>query len=237
MRNLCPNDEILMDFVEGRLSERQRSKIEVHLAACDLCREQVGACAELLYRDVALDEVQAPEHLTQLAVDRVSQLSATPGPGVPRAVPKNVPKGVPEGVPEGVIDQARRWLAKGVAVLERIVPQGEPEWVAVRGDATTSDHLIRREKRFGDAALTIEIEKSGDGQALIRVALTELDRTDEPLRVALFKGEREVASMMLGAAPVVFEEIAFGVYSLLFARGNAKIGEYTFEVTERSETE
>ena len=229
MRNLCPNDEILMDFVEGRLSDRQRSKIEVHLADCDLCREQAGVCAELLYGTVADEEVQAPEHLTQLAVDRVSQLSATPGPGVPR--------GVPETVPEGVINQARKWLAKSVAVLEHIVPQGEPEWVAVRGDATTSDHLIRREKRFGDAALTIEIEKSGDGQALIRVALTDLAQTDEMLRVALFNGEREVASMMLGAAPVVFEEIAFGVYSLLFARGNAKIGEYTFEVTERSETE
>ncbi len=218
MRNHCPNDEYLMDFVEGRLSDRQRGKIEAHLAACDLCREQVGVCAELVYGDVAADEVPAPDHLAQRVLDRVVHRSATASG-------------------TGLLDRTRRWVAKGVAVLERVVPQGEPQWVHVRGEAGVTDHLIHREKRFQDVTLTIEIEKSGAGQALIRVATATGGQTASTLRVALFKGEREVASMMLGDAPVIFEEIPFGVYSLLFARGSSKIGEYAFEVTERPETE
>jgi hypothetical protein len=217
MRNHCPNDELLMDFVEGRLSDRQRNEIEVHLAACAPCREQVGVCAAVVYGTAAADEAHVPDHLTERALERVARQVPSPGPGV--------------------IDRARRWVAKGVAVLERIVPQGEPAWVAVRGEATVSDQLIRREKRFEDAAFTIEIEKSGDKQALIRVTSIQDNPSEETLRVALFKGEREAASMMLGDMPAVFEEIAFGVYTLVFARGNTKIGEYTFEVTERSKTE
>ena len=218
MRNHCPTDEYLMDFVEGRLSDRQRHKIEVHLAACDLCREQVSVCAELVYGDVAADDVQAPDHLTQNVLDSVVHRSAA-APGT------------------GLLDRIRRWVAKGVAVLERVVPQGEPEWVPVRGEAAVTDRLIRREKRFEDMTLTIEIEKSGTGQTLIRVATAASSQKVSTLRVALFKGEREVASLMMGDAPVVFEEIPFGVYSLLFARGSNKIGEYAFEVTERPETE
>jgi len=217
MATICPDNETLMDFTEGRLSGRQRSRIENHLADCALCREQVTVCADLLYGDFAGEEVQAPEALTERAVKRVNQLHKP-------------------NKHDSVMERTRQWAIKGMAVIEHLVSWGEPEAVAVRGNAVVTDHLIRRTKQFEDVQVDIEIEKSGTAQSLIRIIpLTELTSA-LPVRVTLLKREREMASMLLTQKPILFEDIAFGVYSLLFTRGD-KLGEYTFEIAEQAQPE
>lgn len=214
MRKLCPDSETLIDFTEGRLSERRRAEIEVHLAACDKCREQVGVCAELLFGGVLDETAPVSDRITQKIVNRmVWPKTRTPQPGI--------------------IHRSLKWVLSGMAVLEHLVSWGEPVPAAVRGETVVTEHLIRRKKRFGNMDVSIEIERSGDAQALIRVALAEQHHAVTPVRVTLLKGGREIASMMLAEKPVVFEDIAFGAYSLVFVRGK-KIGEYAFEVTEQS---
>ena len=41
----CPDDDTLLDMVQGRLSEREARQVEEHLAACDPCRRLVSALA------------------------------------------------------------------------------------------------------------------------------------------------------------------------------------------------
>lgn len=214
MRKLCPDNETLMDFTEGRLSERRRAEIEVHLAACDKCREQVGVCAELLFGGVLDETVPVSDRITQKIVDRMIRPQAsTPQPRI--------------------MHRPLNWVHKGMAILEHWVSGGEPVPAAVRGGTVAAENLIRRRKRFGNMDVSIEIERSGDAQALIRVAWAKQNQTVSPVRVTLSKGDREIASMLLAEKPVVFEEIAFGAYSLVFVRGK-KIGEYAFEITEQS---
>jgi len=154
--------------------------------------------------------------VTQRAVDRVARLSV-------------------DAARQSAFDRTRQRVVKGMAVFERLVPWGEPVPVALRGETVVSEHLIRRKKRFEDVDVTIEIEKSGTGQALIRTFAVQERQMAAPLRVTLFKGEREVASMLLSHRPVIFEDIAFGVYTLVFAR-DSKIGEYAFEIGEQPES-
>src|SRR5262245_13775247 len=41
----CVDEQLLVDFTHGRLSEDIRSRVEIHLDACAACRELVGAFA------------------------------------------------------------------------------------------------------------------------------------------------------------------------------------------------
>ncbi len=48
MRTKCIREEVLMDYLEGRLSEKERSKSERHLANCDTCLEEVVVAGEMI---------------------------------------------------------------------------------------------------------------------------------------------------------------------------------------------
>ncbi len=55
IRSVCLNDELVLEFAAGRLSQRERERIHKHLDECGLCCELVGAAAQS--RDVTLSEV------------------------------------------------------------------------------------------------------------------------------------------------------------------------------------
>ncbi|MGD9006845.1 MAG: zf-HC2 domain-containing protein [Desulfobacteraceae bacterium] len=212
MRNRCPNEETLTDFVEGRLSGRQQARIESHLAACDDCREQVGVYIQLIHPESAAEPVIAPDYLTdkaaRLAAGQADAESSRP-----------------------LFHGARRLAARGIALLEQLGPGNGLQPAPVRGTETTlSEQRISRQKQFDDLTVTIEIERSDDDLALIRV-LPAGKAVDQPVRVALIQDDREIASMALAAGPLVFEDIAFGNYTLVFIRSGATLGEYRFKIT------
>lgn len=212
MRNRCPNEETLTDFLEGRLSGRQQARIESHLTACADCREQVGVYLQLIHPESAVEQVVAPDYLTDKAVRLVAgQADAESS--------------------RPLFQGTRRLAARGIALLEQLVPTNGLQPVPVRGAETTlSERRISRQKQFEDLTVTIEIEHSDDALALIRV-LHSGKAADQPVRVALIQGDREIASMTLVTDPLVFDDIAFGVYTLIFVRSGAMLGEYRFEIT------
>jgi hypothetical protein len=213
MRNQCPNDETLADYLEGRLSGSQQARIESHLATCSNCREQVGIYLKLVYPDMSEQFSTAPKHVTDSAVDLVAGLAKDQ-----RSRPRF----------EGV----RRWAAKKIALLEQLAPSNGLRPVAVRSaDTVVSERRISRKKKFKELNVTIEIERSSGDLALIRVVAAEQPTPDHPIRVTLLKSDREITSMMLEDASLVFEDIAFGAYALVFIRSGAVIGKYCFEIT------
>jgi hypothetical protein len=212
MRNRCPNEETLTDFLEGRLSGRQQTRIESHLAACDDCRELVGVYLQLIHPESAAEPVVAPDYLTDKA-ERLVAGQADAESSRP------------------LFQGARRLAARGIALLEQLGPANGLQPAPVRGAETTlSERRISRRKQFEDLTVTIEIERSDDDLALIRV-LPAGKAADQPVRVALIQGDREIASMPLAADPLVFDDIAFGNYTLVFIRSGATVGEYRFEIT------
>ena len=214
MRKRCPNEETLTDFLEGRLSGRQQARIESHLAACADCRQQVGVYLQLFHSESAAEPVVAPDYLTDKAVRLVAgQADAD----AERSRP--------------LFHGTRRLAARGIALLEQLVPTNGLQPVPVRGAETTvSERRISRQKQFEDLSVTIEIERSDDDLALIRVLPAE-KAADQPVRVALIQNDREIASMTLAAEPLVFDDIAFGIYTLVFVRNGAMLGEYRFKIT------
>lgn len=209
----CPDEETLIDFLEDRLSDRQRARIESHLAGCFECRDQVATWIALDRGDALSDAEPVPHAVTRKAIDAVAGLAT-------------------ESLTTKLFERTRRLVAQGKAATEQLVIGQGPQPVPVRGDqAGVPDQVIQLRKTFGDLDLRIEIEKEGANQALIRVVHKEAQPRVGPIRVVLCKAQREVASMLLDDTPVVFEEIPFGIYALVFIKGGVQQGEYLFELT------
>jgi anti-sigma factor RsiW len=213
----CPNDETLVDFLEGRLSEAQRGPVEEHLAACGPCREQVAVCAELMEGEAENERVTAPQALTQKTIDRVRDLTR----------PVKVP---------GILERTRQWVAKGVQKIDHLAIWSAPDPVTLRsGSQDGVQTVITRQKTFDHMTFQIELEKIGVAMATIRVFIEAPVSTGSGLRVALYHVDRELASADIGPDPVLFEEIQFGVYTLIFMRLGEKLGEYPFEIADSSD--
>jgi hypothetical protein len=71
----CPDEVTLAAFVDGRLPESARSRVQGHLADCGLCVEHVAAV--LLSRETATPEVPAP------LLARARELAESPTDGAP----------------------------------------------------------------------------------------------------------------------------------------------------------
>lgn len=56
----CPDDELLISYVEASVSEPERSMVESHLDTCDRCMETVR-CVHVRLRATA-DELEPPPH-------------------------------------------------------------------------------------------------------------------------------------------------------------------------------
>jgi predicted anti-sigma-YlaC factor YlaD len=36
----CVSTEMMMDYLDGKLSEKEKNKVEVHIASCEMCRDE-----------------------------------------------------------------------------------------------------------------------------------------------------------------------------------------------------
>jgi len=85
---------------------------------------------------------------------------------------------------------------------------------------------------FKDVKTEMEVEKTGDNKANIRLRLIELIKSPENLRVTLKNGDREFASYLLEGTYVYFDDIPFGHYSISLAKDIEALGSYSFEIKE-----
>jgi hypothetical protein len=107
------------------------------------------------------------------------------------------------------------------------------ELAPIRGSKTRlGKDLIHLSKTFKDLEVEIDIEKTGEDKANIRVALPASQKDEKTVRATLKRGDREVSSSLLNKAYVLFEDVPFGHYNLSFSREGVELGVYSFEIRE-----
>ena len=216
MKNTCPDEEMLADYIESRLSIDERAEMDAHLSDCDRCLQAFITAEGLVRNEDRIKSDNVPDHVTELAVHFVENHSSI-SYGSLRIKFKRFIIG----------------LYTRLSLFFKWMPWGDWQLEPIRGSKQViSEDLVQIKKTFMEIDTEIEIEKTGSGRAHIRVKLNESGRTSKGIRVTLFKGEREVFSHPIDRDYVLFEEVPFGHYSLTFSRNGVMLGKYLFEIRE-----
>ena len=218
MKTPCPDEEMLADYLEGRLFDGERHEIDEHLSGCDICLEDLMVARSLVRGGDSLELDPVPSQVTQAAVSLVnSQGSIWPGSLRER------------------LNRSIKGLHLRLSGLFSPTPWGEWRLAPIRGSKkVVSRDLISLRKAFKGIDVEIEIEKTGESKALIRVKLPKNNSLGKRIRVTLKRGEREISSHLLDGGYALFEDIPFGHYGLTFARDGVMLGTYFFEIKESS---
>ena len=216
MKRACPTDEILADYLQGRLSEKMGSEMEKHLSDCTICLEEL-VIANSLFQGGDLPQLDAvPAEVTETAVRLVQDLDST----------------VSDSLSEK-FERAIKTLPTRISDFLNHKTWAELQTQPIRSSKrTVAKDLVLLKKTFKDIETEIEIEKMGENRAHIRVKLLLADTTNQTIRVTLKKGDREIASHLAEGVQVLFEDIPFGHYSLTFARDGVTLGICQFEIRE-----
>ncbi|MDY6973380.1 MAG: zf-HC2 domain-containing protein [Thermodesulfobacteriota bacterium] len=222
MKSQCPNEEVFSDYLEGRMPDRERSKIEEHLSSCDTCLQDLVVTRGVVRGYSGLRSNPVPPEVTQVAVSLV----------------KN--RGLPS--PESVAQRLWRFLGglrSTLSGLFRLATWGQWRFAPIRGAIKLiSKDLIQRKKVFKGVETDIEIEKAGQDRAVIRVRLRENTTQGKGMiRVTLEKEGSEISSTLLDEGYVLLEDIPFGHFALSFTRDGEMLGTYHFEIKENSHGE
>jgi hypothetical protein len=216
MKRHCTKEELLVDYLEGRLSERERLKTEQHLSECDSCVEELVIAEKFEDVTFSLGLEPVPEQVTLGAVELVRELSRN-------SLFERISESAQTMVEKGRIGFMKPWL------------QMKPNLAPVRGSKTfLAGDIILLRKSFSDFEVYIEIEKTGEDLASIVVRLPDADEFGDPIRATLMKDGREMSSFLCAGQPAIFEGVRFGRYTLVFSRNGMRVGEYAFIIKETS---
>jgi len=212
MKQQCVDEETLADFIEGRLSDRLRADIELHLAACPDCLDQVAIYSKLVYGEYSNDSVKVPQKVTKTAIDAIY----------------NQPES--DSI-DRLKNTAKKLLAKGKETIERLTFSPMPEFAPIRGTSSEqTDKVIRIHKTINNFNFFVEMDRTGDKQFDVRINLAAEQPAWDNIRISLFTGEREIASSFWRGTTVSFENIVFGTYALVFSSNGEKVADYKFEI-------
>ncbi len=214
MNTTCKNVEQLTDYLEGRLSSRQRREVESHLFVCDQCLEYVHVCRRVTSALSINKSAIVPTSSTKQAIAALDGLEE--GSLLDKLA----------GSIKALRLQCRRFIEqKGIVGFAALEP--------IRGDKTmVADDLVLLHKTFSDLESEIAIEKIDHQMANVGVAINKASDDQPPVRVSLLADDREVASYLMRSGDAYFESVPFGHYTLMFTRNGALIGQYAFQIKE-----
>jgi hypothetical protein len=217
MTPACLDEELLAGYLEGDLSEDERNQVEVHLAGCESCLQEFVLTRNMVQGidDRELDPV--PEKVTASAVKQVRTEKRQPFLPFKK-----------------IIKESTRDIYNKVSDILTQASGRELDFATVRsGSVRTSPYGIIIRKTFARIQTEIEIEKATQDIAHIKVRFPGNDRQSIGTRITLQKGDREVASFLYDKSGyVLFEDVPFGHYSLVFRRDGDVFGTYLFELKE-----
>jgi hypothetical protein len=216
MKMPCPSEERLADYVEGRLAGEDTSRLEKHLSDCETCLETLVVTNGLVRGRGLFQFDPVPGEVTESAVQLLARH---------RAVSYSA-------MMENLRQSVENW---GKKISDFIWPRPWRKWqhATIRSSSrVASENLVRIRVPFKEIETEIEIEKTGDNKAHIRVRLSGPNKPRKPLRITLKQGEREIASYLLDRGDVLFEDTSFGHYGISLAEDDMRLGTYLFEIKE-----
>ena len=211
----CPGEETLADYLGNRLPAAAQQALEQHLCQCGTCLEAIIACA-------ALPEEQDQE-----------SIAAIPGRATQKVLSPIGAEGT--GLLPALWTRIAAVCRSLVNSLTEIIFFKQPEAVHVRGNRRAiSPNLVVIEKTFEEIQLEIEIEKTGERTANIKVRTISPDagaRVDGA-RINILKDSREIASFITAGGEALFENITFGEYTITVQHGEKRLGHLLLAVKE-----
>ncbi|MDL1963140.1 MAG: zf-HC2 domain-containing protein [Deltaproteobacteria bacterium] len=212
MRTKCPDEERLADYLEGRLSEKEKSHVEEHLAGCEICLEGLAVTSRLMQNRDRFELDHVSNEVTEAAVRLVTSQTVMTQDSLMKKL-----KGSVRNI--------------GSAISDVLCPRQGWRPATVRGSRTVvSDDCVSLKVSFEKVETEIEIEKTGSSSAHVRVKPHKAGKYRGVLRITLKQGKREVASYLLDGLYVLFEAIPFGHYSISLTKKGVSLGTYIFEV-------
>jgi hypothetical protein len=217
MKTVCPQEELLADYLEERLGLEKKSGVESHFSECSRCLDEFLTANSIMQNRKNLTADPAPEHMTEAAVKLVLKL-------VSRPQDSSKPKGY----------RIFSNIFSRISEQIKLMRYNKNRFAPVRGSrSSASSDFYRVKKMFKETVVEIELEKAGHRIAAIRVTLINESGNENDFRVTLRNSnEREIASHRISAKFAIFENIPFGHYSLVFMHNGKKIGTYSFEIKE-----
>jgi hypothetical protein len=218
MKRLCPDEERIADYINGRLNDNDISGIEEHLAGCETCRQELIIGKGLVRGGDSLGLDPVPDRVTQSSLRLVNRQASIPTIPLKEKFVR-------------FFNEARSTIAD----LFRPVLWENWGLAAIRGSRKViCEDIVHISRRFKDIETEIEVEKVGEARAHIRIKLIGDIHDNGGVRVTLKRGEREVSSCLPDSrGHVLFEDIPFDHYSLHFIRDNITLGIYPFEIKEK----
>lgn len=219
MKSVCPQEEVLADYLAGRLSQENKSGLESHLSDCHRCLDEIMVAEGLMHENDLSGYEMVPSTVTESAIALIK--SRTPA-------------------------QHFNFKQRSLQLFKHLY-----SWVSVhaplnfyRNDSLApirssekiiSSDFFHIQKSFREIIADIEIEKTGQKKACVRVNLISDSKNENNIRVTLLdSNERELASSLFKNGYVLFEDISFGHYRLAFVRNGTRIGMYRFEIKDSS---
>lgn len=136
----------------------------------------------------------------------------------------------PEKSPTPAVDLIIRFLRQTVEIIKglgeiEILPT--PAALAVRssGNDCGAPRSLRFKKKFNGLSVEVEIEKTNNDKAEIRVEPSMGDKLIENARITLLRGGRELASEISRSGSVLFEEVEIKDHEIRLTRQGQTIGE------------
>jgi len=217
MKIICSEEEILADYLEGRLSDEKRRWLEAYLSDCDHCLEELLVAKNLIQNSGLPEFDPVPKRVTEEAVHLLTNMNPAQ----------------PFSVKDAVFHPLKRlWSWASSLNLQKLYTN--TTFAPVRSyDIAGSVDIFHTKKSFEKIETEIEIEKTSNDSAVIRVHLVSDTQNKYNIRVTLLnKDQREISSFLLNGGYVVFEDIHFDHYSLVFLRNGTTIGAYQFEIKD-----
>jgi len=116
---ICPDDEILGAYLEGRLSEKERDRTEEHMALCRKCAENIVAISEIESSPPYSEDTYASPNMVRKAKGLIK-------PNAPDGILKRLSSWISTLTPIPVMAAAAVILLVGITVFYQVQTSHEP---------------------------------------------------------------------------------------------------------------
>ncbi len=217
MKNTCPQEETIADYLQGSLSDEQKIKLETHFSDCKICLDELAALKIIGVAYNKDKQGKVSEKLVQNIMDLIRNRNSSKILSVVRQIKRSATH---------MLLETSDYLNAFFGVPPRLQPVRGPEKIIFRD-------LIRVNLDFQEIKTMIEIEKINDQHVDIRVTIMKDVKNNDNLRVTLRKKDRDLLSYLLDPGGTkVFSHIPYGCYAMVFSRNGKNIGIYPFEIKE-----